>query len=342
MNIPDDAAITVWLDDMCHHYDLGTLKSSPVPVTGGLLHRMFHVSTGKGGYAVKVLNPEIMVRPQALSNTILSEQIARQLADIIPASTARLIGGRAVLTFADRTFMLFDWLDGRSILPPLITTVHCEAIGRILGLIHQADITVEGVRRQPADRPPYDWTFYQSEAAKQQANWLPLLQESMHRLTRWDQRSIDGKQAISDDQVISHRDLDPKNVLWQDDQPWLIDWEAAGYINPRQELVEVINYWTVSPDGQYDPDRLNALYQAYVQSVDCQGVSWEPIFNCGYENMLGWLNYCLKLALGIEGSTLQDRQRGKEQIQQTLKDLGDYESRSDNLLQWLRRTDIAL
>ena len=335
-------ALTNWLEAMCRHCDLGTLKAKPVPVSGGLLHRMFHVTTGKGDYAVKILNPAIMARPEAIRNTILSDQIARQLAGLIPASTARLSGGQSVLTFADRSFMLFDWLDGRSILPPRITTAHCGAIGRILGLIHQADITVEGVVRQPANRPPYDWPFYLGEAEKQQVDWLSPLREAVPRLIRWDQQSMNGKRIISDDQVISHRDLDPKNVLWQGDQPWLIDWEAAGYINPRQELVEVINYWTIGPDGQYDPERLNALYHAYTQSIDCHGINWEPIFNCGYENMLGWLNYCLRLALGIEGHTLQERQQGEAQTRQTLTELRDYESRSGNLLQWLRRTDIAL
>lgn len=333
---------TAWLERMCHHYDLGLLSLTPVPVSGGLLHRMFHVTTGNGDYAVKILNPEIMARPEAIRNTILSEEIARHLTGLIPASTAKLANGQSVLSFAGHHIMLFDWQNGQSVLSPQITAGHCAAIGRILGLIHQAKITVDGLSRPAADRPLYDWTGYLGEAEKKQVDWLSPLREAVPRLIRWDQQSMNGKRIISDDQVISHRDLDPKNVLWQGDQPWLIDWEAAGYINPRQELVEVINYWTIGPDGQYDPERLNALYHAYTQSIDCHGINWEPIFNCGYENMLGWLNYCLRLALGIEGHTLQERQQGEAQTRQTLTELRDYESRSGDLLQWLRRTDIAL
>lgn len=44
-------------------------------------------------------------------------------------------------------------------------------------------------------------------------------------------------------QVISHRDLDPKNVMWDGMNPYLIDWEAAGPVNPYQEFLEVALYW---------------------------------------------------------------------------------------------------
>ena len=57
---------------------------------------------------------------------------------------------------------------------------------------------------------------------------------------------LQGKQVqevLSQNLVISHRDLDPKNVLWHGEEALVIDWEAAGYVNPYQELLEVINYW---------------------------------------------------------------------------------------------------
>ncbi len=44
--------------------------------------------------------------------------------------------------------------------------------------------------------------------------------------------------------MISHTDLDRKNVIWQKNVPFIIDWEASGYINPTIELIQVawVNY----------------------------------------------------------------------------------------------------
>lgn len=39
---------------------LGNIIKEPVCVNGGLLHKMYHVTTTDGEYAIKVLNPEIM------------------------------------------------------------------------------------------------------------------------------------------------------------------------------------------------------------------------------------------------------------------------------------------
>ncbi|MBQ6024813.1 MAG: hypothetical protein IJL20_04275 [Lachnospiraceae bacterium] len=44
-------------------YNLGDIKGDILPVSGGLMHKMFKVQTSTGIYAVKYLNPEIMKRP---------------------------------------------------------------------------------------------------------------------------------------------------------------------------------------------------------------------------------------------------------------------------------------
>lgn len=42
------------------NYNLGEIKGDILPVSGGLMHKMFKVQTSTGIYAVKYLNPEIM------------------------------------------------------------------------------------------------------------------------------------------------------------------------------------------------------------------------------------------------------------------------------------------
>ena len=63
---------------------------------------------------------------------------------------------------------------------------------------------------------------------------LEVLQENIADIMRWDRNVVTGLYEASQNQVISHRDLDPKNVMWKNDAPYIIDWEAAGYVNPFQ------------------------------------------------------------------------------------------------------------
>ncbi len=64
------SALSTMLSVLCEKYGLGTMQKEPLAVKGGLLHRMYRVTTDQGDYAVKLLNPDIMKRPQAMNNMI--------------------------------------------------------------------------------------------------------------------------------------------------------------------------------------------------------------------------------------------------------------------------------
>lgn len=55
--------------------NLGTLTGQPTRVTGGFMHKMYKLETTTGTYAVKLLNPTIMKRPEALGNYQRAEQL---------------------------------------------------------------------------------------------------------------------------------------------------------------------------------------------------------------------------------------------------------------------------
>ena len=66
------------LMDQC---GLGEIEGEILPVSGGLMHKMFKVQTTTGTYAVKCLNPEIMSRPDAMKNYSEAERVERILED---------------------------------------------------------------------------------------------------------------------------------------------------------------------------------------------------------------------------------------------------------------------
>ena len=60
---------------------LGTIKGQILPVSGGVMHKMYKVNTTTGTYAVKCLNPEIMSRPDAMKNYAEAERLEKILED---------------------------------------------------------------------------------------------------------------------------------------------------------------------------------------------------------------------------------------------------------------------
>ena len=121
--------------------------------------------------------------------------------------------------------------------------------------------------------------------------------------------------------VLSHRDLDPKNVLWRGLSPVLIDWEAAGYVRPKRELLEVALYWADDGRGGLDAALCAALLDAYAQHMPLGG-NWTGAFAAGRTNLLEWLAYSIQQANG-------------GQVEQTLAALGRYGENTQRLNDWL-------
>lgn len=76
-------------EEIVSRLQLGTLKALPQRVSGGYMHKVYRLETTKGSYAVKILNAEIMKRPDALKNFQRAEYLEKILQEneipIIPA-----------------------------------------------------------------------------------------------------------------------------------------------------------------------------------------------------------------------------------------------------------------
>ena len=317
---------------------LGVMLEEPVMITGGLLHKMYRVSTADGLFAVKLLNSEIMKRSEALSNTIRSEKIAKAFDGLIPAVISLEIGGKQIHQLGEEYYMVFPWVDGVSVFSREITLYHCESIGNILGKMHQQNLKIEGVIPKEDAFQMFGWDAYLQriyDLKNSDKEWMTAYRKSVEDIKRWNQKACDSESYLSKSAVISHRDLDPKNVMWNGDKPYIIDWEAAGYVNPYQEFLEVINYWADDGAGNLVKEKCDALITAYCRYIDISTVLWDEVFHGSYFGMLGWLEYNVKRALGIEASDETEMRLGEEQVIGTIRELYAYHGKIGQLQEWL-------
>ena len=140
---------------------------------------------------------------------------------------------------------------------------------------------------------------------------------------------------LSKPAVISNRDLDPKNVMWNGDNPYIIDWEAAGYVNPYQEFLEVVNYWADDGAGKLVEEKFDAIVNEYCKYMDIGTVIWDEVFHGSYIGMLGWLEYNVKRALGMEISDEAEILLGEEQVIGTIHELYSYQGKIRQMQKWL-------
>ena len=57
--------------------------------------------------------------------------------------------------------------------------------------------------------------------------------------------------------------MDPKNVMWSQNNPIIIDWECAGVANPERELLEVALCWSGFLSNNFSEEKFIAIFKEY-------------------------------------------------------------------------------
>ncbi|WP_113927911.1 aminoglycoside phosphotransferase family protein [Bacillus sp. P14.5] len=331
-----DQEVNFFVKKLCSHSKLGVMHKSPEPLTGGLLHKIFRVETDRGKFAVKILNPQIMNRPQARDSYIHSEMVASFLAEKLPALPAKVINGTQLQKFEDQYFLVYDWIIGKTKPLSELNSNHARLIGSLLGEIHNSDIALCNIKMNiPQKHPAHKWNIYLQKGKENHSAWTGLLAENSTSLYKWSAAAEKAAPILSSDLVISHRDLDPKNVMWNDSTPVIIDWESAGFIHPMQDLLETALYWSVNDIGELQEDSFSSFLKGYKSKGKELTADWKSVLDAGYSAKLDWLEYNLKRSLWIECGDKEEQQLGTEQVYETIDELKRYEEQIPDLLKWL-------
>ncbi|HCV52808.1 MAG TPA: hypothetical protein DGL70_05535 [Exiguobacterium sp.] len=295
---------------MCERFSLGQTISEPVRLTGGLLHESWRLQTTTGFYVLKRLNQEIMRRPEARNNFKMSEDVAMQASLYLAALPARRVNDQ-----------VFDWVDGKTLSADQIRPTHARQIGVQLGRLHGHSVATTGFPKPDTSSMPIDWNDYLEEGKRQQSDWLQLLVEEQEQLQRLERLALEAKLQLPEDWIVSHRDLDPKNVLWTTNGPVLIDWESAGLIHRAVDVFETACYWSKRKDDTFDRDRFNAVLAGYTINQRLPDVDWLHVINISVQGKLDWLKFNLDRSLGKRSVPEAERTLGTEQVLLTIKEL---------------------
>lgn len=304
---------------------IGSFLYEPRPILGGLLHRMYDVHTSDGRYAVKALNPEIMKRSGVYRQYVESEKIAYKLSRVINVSFANSYAGNSVQEIDGQFYLIYDFKEGQSLKPNEITPEHAYKIGAVVAKIHSTDFYELNIVNDNSDKAHvFVWDKLLELGLEQNIEWQDLLNENMDFIKSISDKMNEAYLELSTQTIICHGDLDPKNVLWHEETPIIIDWESVGYYNPYHDFLDTAVYWSSNDDSSIDYERFSAFFDGSKSIKAIEYSDWEKVLNSGYSAKLGWLEYSFKRSLGIECNDSAEQKIGTEQVYATIKDIEQY------------------
>lgn len=297
--------------------------NTPREISGGLLHKMYKIETDKGTYAVKRLNEEIISRPEAHNNYILSEKFASySKGNMISAVCAKNKNDLPWTIIDNRYYMVFDWIEAHSLNQNEIENNHLLIISELLSRLHQLNYQSDLVNREFKTIDFKDFEQIINDVSDDVFAWGISKHQLIENIKKWINLYNESMCELSHNQIISHRDLDSKNVLWKEGKPYIIDWESAGYINPTIELIDVATNWSRDVNGRINKEKFNLVIDCYRENYKINdNLSNAMIGNLG--GMLGWLLYSMKKFCDTNNNE-DEKELGKKQVIVTYNHLKRY------------------
>lgn len=312
--------INILIDTLIIETGLGKLIDEPVRVMGGLLNRMYKVNTTTGVYAIKHLNPEVMKRKNAKENHILAEKIANiAKKNNINCLPAKVIKGITLQEIRENYFFIFDWFEGRAIDENEITIEHVKKVATLLAKLHNIDFgKIKNECNLGNEISEVDWDFYISKVENQKIK--ELLINKKEYLSDLDKKATNARKEISNNLVVSHRDLDLPNILWDaNNNPTIIDWESSGVVNPCEELLETAWDWS-GGQNYFDSEKFKVFLDTYKSNGGNLKDLKKAVYS-NFKNKSGWLEYNLKRVCKLECLDEEEQKLGEKEVIRVINEI---------------------
>ncbi|MFG1909747.1 phosphotransferase family protein [Kribbella sp. NPDC048928] len=199
----------------------GTPVRPMTRVDGGFANRMYRLDTDQGSFAVKELNRVDRRWPYHVEDVFRFERAAFAAGVPMPEPIA-----------ADPDLLVHRWVAGEKVPEAPVSAAYAFEIGEILARIHALDVSwSHGAIAEPVAR---DWPDLAERAA---ATGQPWADELAARVEVF----LAIAQFVSDCDrpgpvVLTHKDIQPWNLLARDGRPVVLDWELSGLLDLSGEL----------------------------------------------------------------------------------------------------------
>ena len=302
--------------DLSH---LGAPIGPVVRVHGGYANRMYRLDTDQGAFAVKELNLADRRWVYPVEDVFRFERAAFSAGIPMPEPIA-----------AGHDTLVHRWVEGEKVPEAPVSAEFAFEIGEILARIHRLDIAwTDPPVEEPASR---DWPELAERAAATGQPWADELASHVETFL-----------AIADfvdacerpgPMVLTHKDIQPWNLLAREGRPVVLDWELSGMLDLSGELGSTALSLAKGPGFDHiEPAVFRSVLDGYAArggAVPPPGPSWFASTIGGWSGHTRW--NILRCLTGVEASTGPELALSHESVRDGVRGLPDLFGRLPELV----------
>jgi Ser/Thr protein kinase RdoA (MazF antagonist) len=305
------------------------------------VYRVWRLHTTRGLYEVKQFYPAFVREKSVLDDCRLTDRIAVEMARRgIPAVVPLVdVHGDMLCIVEDEVFQVYAWVDGIRLSIEEAMPTQAHRVGQVLAQIHVQRFLFSELPTPSWELLSYDeLEMLAFQAADRGVSWAQRVHTALPRLGEWSRRSVEAGVVLEKMLVVSHRSLDQQNVLWKDGQLLaIVDWDAAGLINPTMELVSVALMWSGLLVGMPQEERFMALLEGYVAGGGVIDEAGYVVIDGVTGKWLAWLLFAMYRSLGELVLDEQEREQSGHEVLQVLTMLYALDGHKKMWAEWIER-----
>jgi aminoglycoside phosphotransferase (APT) family kinase protein len=303
---------------------LGTPTRPMTRVRGGYANRVHRLDTDQGSFAVKALN-------------LVDRRWSYHAEDVFRFERAAFAAGVPMPEpiAAGQDTLVHRWVEGDRLPEAPVPSAFAFEIGEILARIHALD--VQWTAPSTEEPTPRDWRELAQRAAETRQPWADELASQVGTLV-----------AIADfiDEceqpgpvVLTHKDIQPWNLLTREGRPVVLDWELSGMLDLSSELGSTALSIAKGPEfDDIQPAVFRAVLDGYVSRggvLPPSGPSWFVFMVAGWLGFTRW--NVVRCLAGVEVGSGPDLALSHESVRNGLRGLPDLFARLPDLVDLLSR-----
>jgi aminoglycoside phosphotransferase (APT) family kinase protein len=293
--------------DLSH---LGAPIGPMVRVHGGFANRMYRLDTDQGAFAVKELN-------------LADRRWAYHVEDVFRFERAAFAAGIPMPEpiSASHDTLVHRWVEGEEVPEAPVSAAFAFEIGEILAGIHALDVAwTHGSLEDPTER---DWPELAGRALATVQPWADELAAQVETFLAI-AHFVDTCERPGP-VVLTHKDIQPWNLLAREGRPVVLDWELSGLLDLSGELGSTALSLAKGPG--FD-DIQPAIFRSVLDGYVAGGGALPPPSPSWFVFMLGgWLGHTrsniLRCLAGVEASTGPDLALSHETVRNGVSGLPD-------------------
>ncbi|GAA3538862.1 hypothetical protein GCM10022235_02950 [Kribbella ginsengisoli] len=282
-------------------------------VHGGFANRMYRLDTDQGSFAVKELN-------------VADRRWTYRVEDVFRLERAAFAAGIPMPEpiSADHQTLVHRWVDGEKVPEAPVSEAYAFEVGEILARIHALDVEWTASTEEPT---PQDWPVLAQRAAETDQPWageLACQVDTFLAIAHF----VDTCERPGP-VVLTHKDIQPWNLLARDGRPVILDWELSGLLDLSGELGSTALSIAKGPGlDTIDPTIFRAVLNGYTNAggaLPPPGPSWFAYLIGGWLGHTRW--NILRALAGTEASTGPDLALSHESARAGIQGLPDLYAR---------------